>query len=227
MTAATPIKTVFFGDSICFGQGVSLHKGWVTRIAAQLSEMSEESGRELLVVNASINGNTTRQALERMPYDVQSNGVDVLIVQFGLNDCNYWQSDRGHPRVSPAAFEANLEEIASRAITFGANKILLNTNHPTARGDAQMPFTDLTYEASNRRYNELIRDAAARLDSEVIILNDLERAFLDAIDGSDARRSELVLADGLHLSEAGHDLYFDVVYPVLERVVADLLGSSR
>jgi acyl-CoA thioesterase-1 len=227
MSPRSPIRTVFFGDSICFGQGVSLHRGWVTRAAAGLAELSERLNRDFLVVNASINGNTTRQALERMPYDVQSNGVDVLIVQFGMNDCNYWQTDRGLPRVSPHAFSANLEEIAARAIAFGARKILLNTNHPTSRDAEQMPFAAVSYEESNRRYNELIRTAAATLDPEIVVLNDLERAFAHATDGSPERLSELLLPDGLHLSALGHDLYFDVVYPVLEAVVSEMLDGGE
>ena len=42
------------------------------------------------------------------PYDVQSHEVDVLVVGFGMNDCNYWMTDKGVPRVSQNAFRANL-----------------------------------------------------------------------------------------------------------------------
>jgi acyl-CoA thioesterase I len=115
-----PLRVVFFGDSICVGQGVSLFKGWVTKIASGLDLLSQEIGREIVVVNASVNGNTTRQALERMPYEVQSHGVDILLTQFGLNDCNLWLTDGGLPRVSADAFAANLKEIIARGRRFGA-----------------------------------------------------------------------------------------------------------
>src|SRR5262249_48118231 len=154
MKARNQQRLIFFGDSICVGQGVSIHKGWVARLAAHISDIAEARGRDIVVINASINGNTTRQALERMPYDVQSHGVDYMIVQFGLNDCNYWESDRGIPRVSPKAFAANLDEIIARASIFGAIRIVVHTNHPTTRTENPFPHTTVTYEQSNRRYNE-------------------------------------------------------------------------
>ena len=86
-----------------------MYQGWVTRVAGQLEDLANETGREIVVANASVNGTTTRQALERMGYEVQSHGVDVLIVQFGMNDCNFWETDRGLPRVSPEAFAGRLE----------------------------------------------------------------------------------------------------------------------
>jgi hypothetical protein len=59
-------KAFFFGDSICFGQGVSPHQVWVARIAADLAATFADAA--ITVQNPSVNGNTTRAALERMPY---------------------------------------------------------------------------------------------------------------------------------------------------------------
>ena len=217
------LRLVFFGDSICVGQGVSIHKGWVTRIAARIDELSTELGAEIVIVNASINGNTTRQALERMPYDVQSNGVDILLVQFGMNDCNHWLTDKGMPRVSPHGFAANLEEIIERGINFGAEQVMLNTNHPTTRVEEQLPHTEATYEESNRRYNEIVREVAATLGDRVI-LNDVEASFDAHVRGDGARLAELLLADGLHLSERGHDLYYELIAPKVEALVRQPLS---
>lgn len=215
-------RVIFFGDSICAGQGVSIHKGWVTRLAAHVTELCEQRHIDVLVLNASINGNTTRQALERMPYDVQSHGVDFMIIQFGMNDCNYWQSDRGVPRVSLKSFGANLEEIVNRAFRFGAKGIILNTNHPTTQNRERLPFTDITYHESNRQYNEVIRRVAQALGNGVI-LNDIERHF-EAIIAAGKVRSlqELLLDDGLHLSERGHQIYYEALEPMIDRL---LLGS--
>ena len=38
------IRVFFFGDSICFGQGVSIHRGWVTRIASETDKLSPAPG---------------------------------------------------------------------------------------------------------------------------------------------------------------------------------------
>jgi acyl-CoA thioesterase I len=226
-TINDPVRVFFFGDSICFGQGVSIHKGWVTRISASLGALSQELGRQVLLMNASISGNTTRMALERMPYDIQSQNPDVLIVQFGMNDCNYWETDRGNPRVSPAAFRANLMEIIARGYTFGCRRVLLNTNHPTGRDQSLMPHTTITYQESNERYNETIRSVAQELGDRVV-LNDVEAAFRTHINGSaDTLRSLLLPApDLLHLSETGHDLYYDLVFPQVRAAVVEVAASN-
>lgn len=205
-----PLRITFFGDSICVGQGVSIYRGWVTRLAGRLDELGQGWDREVIVTNASINGNTTRQALERMPYDVQSHGVDILIVQFGMNDCNYWVTDKGLPRVSPAGFGANLEEMVCRGINFGAKTVFLHNNHPTTRQRDRFPMTETTYEMSNRRYNNIVRGLAAKLPPQVIF-NDIEAGF-DRVTGGDLDKlAAYLLSDELHLSVLGHDVYFDLV----------------
>lgn len=208
-------RLMFFGDSICVGQGVSIHKGWVAQLAAHVAEAVASRGRDVLVINSSINGNTTRQALERMPYDVQSQRVDCLIVQFGLNDCNYWHSDNGVPRVSPKAFGANLEEIMTRAVTFGARRIIVNTNHPTTRTSETLPFASITFQESNSRYNEIIRGVATQYRGPVI-LNDVARHIDDLVrQGQVANVADLLLDDGLHLNERGHRIYYAAIEPLV------------
>ena len=218
------IRIVFFGDSICVGQGISIHKGWVPRIAASIEEFARKNDRELVVVNASINGNTTRQALERMAYDVQSNGADIMLVQFGLNDCNFWMTDKGLPRVSPKAFAANLDEIIRRGQRFGAQTVLLNTNHPTTRDQEIMANTDVTYEQHNRHYNEIIREVAANSEGNVV-LNDIEKAVLECTGNSRERIAETLLADQLHLSLKGHDIYYDVMQPRLHAALKAAIAA--
>jgi acyl-CoA thioesterase-1 len=218
------IKVFFFGDSICFGQGISLHKGWVPRVSAKLDKVAQDHDRKILVVNSSVNGRTTRQALEHMPYEIQSHQPDVLIVQFGMNDCNYWETDGGNPRVSPKAFAANLEEIVTRACTFGAKKVLLNTNHPTGRDECPMLHTNVTYQQSNEQYNEIIRQVAADLGSK-IILNDMESVFRACASNRD-QLLRLLLPDQLHPSEAGHDLYFEIIQPRIEKVILQLIAEE-
>jgi len=219
-----PLRVTFFGDSVCVGQGVSIYRGWVPRVAQDLDGLSGSIGREVLVTNASVNGRTTRQALEDMPYQVQSHGVDILVVQFGLNDCNYWATDKGIPRVSRPAFMANLAEIMTRGRLAGARRILLNNNHPTLRSTDIMPFTSITYEQSNRAYNEAIREVA-RAETGDVVFTDIERAFLDCVTEGTPMET-LLLADGLHLAPAGHDLYAALMLPALRKAVSEIANAA-
>lgn len=209
------LKIFFFGDSICFGQGVSPHRTWVGMLSAEL-DRRYGSDHSLLVQNPSVNGNTTRMALERMPYDVQSHAPDILYIQFGMNDCNCWQTDRGHPRTSPAAFAANLNEMIDRGRRFGARQVILGTNHPTTRTTAPLANSTRTYDEANRAYNEITR-AVAR--EQAALLADAEAAFDSAVRAGQATLDALVLADQLHLSEQGHLIYFQDRLPVLATAI--------
>ena len=217
------IGIMFFGDSTCIGQHVAIHEGWVTRTSARLADLGKKHAAEFVVTNASVNGRTTRQALECIHYEVQSHCPAVVIVQFGMNDCNYWASDKGLPRVSRLAFAANLGEIIARVATFGARRIFLNTNHPTTLGTENFPDTKTTYQESNESYNQAIREVSRDCD---VVLNDVEQCFLDHVGEDREKLRELLLpADQLHLSQKGHDLYLDYTYPRIEEAVLDLLND--
>lgn len=212
-------RLFFFGDSICFGQGVSIHKGWVPRIA---SGLELDLSFKVDVINAAVNGNNTRQALERMPYELQSQEPDAILVQFGMNDCNHWETDHGLPRVSPDAFRANMIEITTRALHFGAKCVFVNTNHPTTRTNELLPGGKSTYQQNNEAYNRILREAIGNRDNEVLLI-DVERHFFTLMNkGADL--ANLLLPDGLHLSEQGHDVYFDFVYPIILNVLRSKLS---
>ena len=213
----SPIKVTFLSDSICVGQGVSIYQGWVIKVAKDLDDYGQKINREILVSNSSINGRTTRQALEDMPYHIQSQGVDILVVQFGLNDCNYWVSDRGLPRVSLPAFVANLREIIARGRRFGACRILLNNNHPTSQNKSMMPNSPMTYEASNTLYNAAMRELAVDLPP-FVLFQDIEAHF-KAIPDKQQPTEPFLLSDGLHLSAKGHELYYQLMYPIIQNAV--------
>jgi lysophospholipase L1-like esterase len=202
------MNMVFFGDSICFGEKVSPHKTWIARLS---SEIENRFGNEILVINSSINGNTTRLALERMPSDVQKYAPTILFIQFGMNDCNFWQTDEGLTRVSPKAFVANLHEISDRGQTFGAQHVFIQTNHPSLR-TSPFEYANKSYQQSNAHYNELIREFAdSRPDVQLI---DMERAWLAELENG-AILSDLLLDDKLHLSINGHEIYFRQILPYL------------
>lgn len=209
-------KFFLFGDSICFGQLVSPHRTWVSRLAELLLNVL---GEGILVQNSSINGSTTRQALERMAYDVTSHHPDFLLVQFGMNDCNYWETDISLPRVSQAAFSANLLEIGDRALASGTKHLFLNTNHPSLKG-AFHHLPQLTHSASNGEYNDIIRNACELMKSRgmPVTLIDIEAAWNRFLSRQRTLKLEhLLLKDGIHLSLKGHDLYFDIVSPIVAK----------
>ena len=205
-------EILFFGDSIFVGQGHSIYNGWLTRLAKDI----EDSNEKYLVINSSVNGRTSRQALEDMPYATNNLNIDSIIIQFGLNDCNHWVTDHGLPRVSPEAFQANILEIVSRAKAMGIKKIIVNNNHPTNVG--VLRNLNIDYDDWSRKYNQLIRDIYQNSKND-IYFNDIEKKINKSMVKNNYLIKDLLMDDGLHLSATGHDLYYEIQKEFLEKII--------
>ena len=201
----------FFGDSICFGQFISPHKTWINSISNELHKITED----ITIFNPSHSGDTTRMVLEKMPFDVQQHGIDVILIQYGINDSNYWLSDNGLQRVSKRAYEANLHEIILRAKTFGAKTIFLDTNHPTNK-PVTVHGRQIPHQIGNAEYNEVIRKVAAEAGGVQLI--DIEKEFQKKMKETNTTIGKYLLDDGIHLNVSGHDLYFEIICPYFLKV---------
>lgn len=210
------MRVCFFGDSICFGQYISPHKGWVSRIGQLLDAIDNE----IILMNPSISGNTTRMALERMSYDALSHHPDVMLIQFGLNDSNCWASDKGLSRVSRKSFSGNLSEMIDKSFCYGAKKVLLNNNHPVTKKFQHE--SAISYDESSREYNEIIREVAINYGSKVEF-TDVEKIFDDKTRKGVEELSKYLLEDGIHLSKKGHDLYYESISSKIVNAVTSLL----
>lgn len=217
------LTVVFFGDSITEGQYVHHSLRWTeltaNRLRADFASRLDPA-RTFYYVHG-ISGETTRQALERYPRQVQQLSPDVLTIQFGLNDCNCWDSDRGAPRVSEAAYRANIMEMVDRARRFGTRQIVLSTNHPTLRHRPMV--SGETLEQRRAKYNAIVREVARDMN---VTLCDIDAAFAFA---SQEQLADLLLPepDVLHLSSAGHRIYSDAITPALIGAVNLILDESR
>lgn len=214
------VTVVFFGDSITEGQYVAPPLRWVDIVSEGLASRYRDHPLPVQALARGVSGETTRQGLERFPRDVQAHGPDVVTLQFGLNDCNCWQTDRGLPRVSEAAYRANLIEMVTRARHFGARQVILSNNHTTLRHQ-KLP-DGLTLEQRRMRYNRLVAEVAAETGATFC---DIDAAFR-GLDREALSRQLLPCPDWLHLSEAGHRTYASVVGPVVERAVEQALRDA-
>lgn len=199
------MKFIIFGESVCYGQYVSPHLIW----ASKLSEFLQNRLDAFWLNNSSGNGDTTRTAIERMPFDVQSHGVDIFYTQFGFNDCNYWKSDCGVPRVSETAFKFNMLEIIERARKFGAKKVFVGTNHPSQK-TSKFDGLDFSFQESNEKYNEIIRDVAQESNA---ILVDHENIW----KSKSLNLNDYLLQDQIHLNQLGHQIYFEEISDTLTK----------
>lgn len=183
----------FLGDSICYGQYISIETTWVYKFANWLNTESDYANRKYTVLNSSIIGNTTRDALNRAYHEVFARYPKVVYIQYGLNDCNQWETENGLNRVMPKTYEANLEELILRTRASGALPII-GTNHFSNKNK--------NYDRRNLMYNDIIRNVALQTGIQCI---DHESAWkpYDHVD--------LLLDDGIHLNTAGHELYYTTI----------------
>jgi lysophospholipase L1-like esterase len=218
MTTTHDLTIVHMGDSITYGQYLDPTLRWTTLIEERLR--ADHDHHEIRTFNRGISGETTRMGLERFPRDVQDLAPQIMTLQFGLNDCNCWETDRGLPRVSEDAYRANLVEMIARARHFGAEQIILSTNHRTLRLDT-LPSGEV-FEEANARYSEIVRDVAAETDVD---LCDIRRAF-GGFDHEQLADLLLPAPDVLHLSEEGNRVYFEAIWPHIEKAVAAALTEE-
>jgi acyl-CoA thioesterase-1 len=201
------VTLVYMGDSITEGQYVGTELRWTDIISDRLHRKFLQSPVNLMLLNQGISGETTRQGLERYARSVQVHQPEIMTLQFGLNDCNCWVTDRGLPRVSLAAYRENLIEMIDRARAFGAREIILSTNHPTLRRKVLLSGESL--EDGRRRYNDAVRKVA---DEKKVTLCDIEAAF-GGVSDDELDTLLLPYPDHLHLSPKGHLRYAAAIQP--------------
>jgi len=191
----------FFGDSICVGQHVSIEKTWVSKFSTYISKKYKNT---ISVHNRSINGCTSRQALERLQFDVLSQNPYYLVIQFGLNDANIWSDTRGYPRVSKMSYIQNIIEMIERSKCVGVNKIIINSNHPTTMNHTILSGSTKYYEDMNKSYYKELKKSLKDLDK--IYFFDIRKHFKNKI--KKVELSNYLLDDEIHLSEIGHNFYY-------------------
>ena len=167
------MRIIAIGDSITSGQYLPSEQAWPAILA-------ELTGHEVL--NAGVANETTRQGLERFPRHVQERSPDVVIIQFGLNDCNRWKTDNGLPRVSLGAYRENLIEMVERVRACGAAPMIADIT-PTQKS-AQ-------HQRDRNEYRRAAAFVAVDQGARFIYANLYVRHLLDAV----------------HLTPEGHRIF--------------------
>lgn len=181
-------KLVVFGDSLTAGYGLENSASFTS----VLEERLRKSGRDVVVVNASVSGDTSAGGLARIDWALGSGG-DAIIVELGANDML-----RGiDPARTRRALDAIIEKIKKR------NLPLLLAGMRAAPGMGKV------YET---QFNTIFGELAAKHD---ILLYPF---FLDGV----ASVRSLNLADAIHPNGDGVKVIVDRILPsvlkLLDRV---------
>ena len=108
-----------------------------------------------------------------------------------------------------------------KAISAGAKRCFINTNHPSLKGKFNFAVNK-RYDESNAEYNDLIRMTYTNLldKGQPVTLFDIELGWKRIMQTNpEIRLNDLLLSDGIHLSRQGHLLYKSIINDILVRVL--------
>jgi len=99
--AAVPVKIMAFGDSLFAGYGVADSDNFPT----QLQRALKADGKDVVVINAAVSGDTTADGLARLDWSL-ADKPGLVLLELGANDAL-----RG---LDPDRAKANLDKILAR-----------------------------------------------------------------------------------------------------------------
>jgi acyl-CoA thioesterase-1 len=181
--AASSPTILVVGDSLSSAYGMSDRQGWVNLLQDRL----DDNGYPHEVVNASISGDTTQNALSRLDTTLERHRPDIVIVELGGND--------GLRAFPVKTIERNLTRILKTVRENGAKILLAGIRIPPNYGPAYA-----------EAFQELYPVLAEKFDTALIPF------FMAGV----ADDPDLMQDDGIHPNAAAQPLLLENVWPVLE-----------
>lgn len=208
------------GCIIMFGDSTTAERGSVSKVYSQrIQDGLESVGSSLVVYNAGVGGNTTRDAKKRFERDVLAHQPRLVVMQFGINDSavDVWKKPPAtSPRVPLAEYLQNLREMISQAHQRNVRVILMTPNPIRWTDKLKDMYGRSPYEAADPlgfekatllSYKEALRQLSAELRVPLV---DVHSAY-----ASSGKSAEGLLLDGMHPNDKGHALVAERLLPVL------------
>ena len=232
-------KILVAGDSIAKGimydpdhkRYAHSHKGFCDLIAPYLS---------VPLKNAARFGQTIRPGFDRLRRDIAGLGPDIVLIEFGGNDCNYdWDEvaaapDKDHIPATPVCeYERILNETILYCLEHGCTPVLMSLppldaerflrwvgrDDPMRESILQWLGTVMHIYWWHEQYSSAIQQAALRHRVGYI---DIRRAFLARGDFRDH-----LCIDGMHPNEQGHFLMARTCLSYIRDNAPDLLKQEK
>ncbi len=176
------VSLVVLGDSLSAGYGMSQKESWV----GILQQRWQQTYPSITLVNASISGDTTQGALNRLNGVIKTHQPDAVFVELGGND--------GLRGFTPMAIKSNLLQIIERLQEEGIKVAVSQVRIPPNYG---------------RRYSDMFADIFPDVTASTDTL--LIPFFMEQI----AVKPELMQNDGIHPNREAQDDIADIMEPHL------------
>ncbi len=153
------------GDSLSAAYGMPVEKGWVRLLQQRLADGHYPH----TIVNASVSGDTTANALNRLPQALSRHQPSIVLLELGGND--------GLRGLSLAEMKRNLAAMIKIVGDYGAEVLLIGVQLPPNYG---------------RRYTEAFQGVYHELAREY------DLPLLPSLVDGVGTRADLMQADGIH-----------------------------
>ena len=173
-------QVLALGDSLTVGTGVSPEEAWPTLLASKTG---------WTVTNGGISGNTSSDALQRLPSLLERHNPVLVLVTLGGNDMLR--------RLPQEETIANLNKMIVLIKTHGAKPVLLATPQPSIAGAI---FQTLSAAEFYRKVTE---------EQQIPLIED---AIADVLS------DPLLKVDQLHPNAAGHALLVEKIFEELKAI---------
>jgi len=182
------------GDSLSASYNIPLEQGWVELMKNKL----QQEQIDIQVVNASISGETTRNALKRLPDLLERHEPAIVVIELGGND--------GLRGFGLDSIKANLNRMIELSKASGATVVLTGIHIPPNYGPA---YTQVFYQT----YLEL----SERHDTFFVpfILQDI------------GDKPELMQADGVHPTADAQPKVLGNMWPTIKSAIEKVLSTPQ
>lgn len=138
--AENPIRIMLYGDSLMAGYRLSPSEN----LAAELNRNFETSGSSIIIINASISGNTSKNGLSRLDWSLEDN-PSIVVLSLGANDML-----RG---LNPELTMQNLDSIINKFKKNGSIVILAGMLASESMGPKYQSQFDGIYPELAKKYD--------------------------------------------------------------------------
>ena len=196
-------RIVFLGDSLT-EQG-SFPGGFIDLIQTHVT--SQPDLRAVQLSGAGVPGNTAADGLKRLDSDVLKQKPTHVVVLLGINDV-WTRPDANDPKVI-AEFRRTYAAIIEKIVKAGAAPVICTL---TVIGEKKLGQNKLDYLVD--LYSQQIREIAIKHQAR---LCDLRYAFIAYLNQYNQKNlaEGLLTTDGVHLSQAGHNLVTETILTTL------------
>lgn len=186
-TQTSARKIIAFGDSLTAGFGLEENQSYPFLLQQRL----KADGFDYEIINAGVSGDTSLGGLERIDWTLETDGIEILILELGANDLL-----RG---MQPARMKANLEKIIEKAKAKNIKILLCGMiAPPTMGGDYQRDFSNVFPDLAEK----------------------YKVAYLPFLLDGIALKKELNQADGIHPNADGARVMMENIFKELQPLLS-------